>query len=133
MFNFEKLEVWKEAIEIADDVYSVTQAFPDSERYGLSSQMRRAAVSVAANVAEGASNSSRQDYARFVEIATGSVFELVSHSVIARHRSLLKEPDFTRLYTSSEKLSRMLSGLRNSLLNKSIQRSPSTLNSQPST
>ena len=64
MFNFEKLEVWQEAIDFADFAYSITRAFPDNERFGLTNQMRRAAVSISSNIAEGSSRSSRPDFAR---------------------------------------------------------------------
>ena len=116
MFNFEKLDVWHKAIEFADTVYSVTKGFPSDERFGLTNQMRRAAVSVSANIAEGTSRSSRSDYARFVEIATGSLFEVVSQSVISKRLGLLSEADYLRLYAAAEEQSRMLSGLRRSLL-----------------
>ena len=116
MFNFEKLEVWQEAIEFADVVYTVTRAFPDDERLGLTNQMRRAAVSISSNVAEGSSRSSRPDFARFIEIATGSLFEVVSQSTVAKRQSFLSEADFARIYAACEKQSRMLSGLRRSLL-----------------
>jgi hypothetical protein len=61
MFNFEKLEVWQEAINFADSVYAVTRTFPDGERFGLTNQMRRAAVFISSNIAEGSSRSSRTD------------------------------------------------------------------------
>lgn len=116
MFNFEKLETWHEAIAFADLVYTLTRRFPDAERFGLTNQMRRAAVSISSNIAEGCSRSSRMDYARFVEIATGSVFEVVSQSTIGRNQGFLGEPDYQQLYQAAEKQSRMLSGLRNSLV-----------------
>ena len=78
MFNFEKLDVWQEAIQFADLVHELTGNFLDEERFGLTNQMRRAAVSVSSNIAEGSSRVSRIDFARFVEIATGSLFEVVS-------------------------------------------------------
>src|ERR1043166_6277322 len=80
MFNFEKLDVWQEAINFADLVYELTGAFPSDERFGITNQMRRAAVSISSNIAEGSSRVSRTDFARFVEIATGSLFEVVSQS-----------------------------------------------------
>ena len=118
MFNFEKLEVWQKAIDFADDVYRMTKTFPSDERFGLTNQMRRAAVSISSNIAEGTSRSSRIDYARFVEIATGSVFEVVSQCFIARRQSLLSEPDFQHLYQLADDQSRMLSGLRSYLIGK---------------
>jgi len=115
MFNFEKLETWQKAIQFADLVYRVTKSFPDDERFGLTGQMRRAAVSVSSNIAEGASRHSRDDYARFLEIAAGSVFEVVSQSFISRNQGFLNERDFAVLYTAAQEQSRMLSGLRRSL------------------
>jgi four helix bundle protein len=115
MFNFEKLEVWKDSIEFADLVYRVTRTFPDTERFGLTSQMRRAAVSVSANIAEGSSRMSRNDFARFLEIATGSVFEVVSHAYVAKRQNLLSEQDFRLVYCAAEKQGKMLSGLRRSI------------------
>ena len=116
MFNFEKLDVWHKAIEFADLVYSATRGFPADERFGLTNQMRRAAVSVSSNLAEGSSRTSRADFTRFIEIATGSLFEVVSQSFIGRRQGFLQEVDFQRLYSAAEEQSKMLSGLRRSLL-----------------
>lgn len=116
MFNFEKLETWQEAIGFADLVYAFTRNFPDQERFGLTNQMRRAAVSISSNLAEGTSRSSRTDFARFVEIATGSLFEVVSQSFIGWRQGFLNESQFQQLYASAEKQGKMLSGLRASLL-----------------
>lgn len=117
MFNFEKLDVWRKAIDFADSVYRVTGAFPEDERFGLTNQMRRAAVSISSNIAEGSSRSSRADYSRFIEIATGSIFEVVSQSTIARNQSFLSEDEHRRIYAAAEEQSRMLSGLKRSLTN----------------
>ena len=116
MFNFEKLDAWHRAIDFADLVYAKTRGFPRNEIFGLAMQMRRAAVSVSSNLAEGSSRSSRADFARFTEIATGSLFEVISQSVIAKRQGLLSEEDFLEAYEAAEKLGRMLSGLRASLL-----------------
>jgi four helix bundle protein len=116
MFGFERLEVWNKSIDFADLVYRVTRAFPDDERFGLTSQMRRAAVSVSSNIAEGSARFSKTDSARFLEIATGSVFEVVSQSFISRRQGFLTEADFGTLYSAAEEQGRMLSGLRKSLL-----------------
>ena len=115
MFNFEKLEVWKKAIDFSDFIYTTTRTFPDDERFGLTNQMRRAAVSISSNIAEGTSRHSKDDYARFLEIATGSVFEVVSQSFVARRQGYLSETDRQRIYAAAEEQSRMLSGLRRSL------------------
>ena len=115
MFNFEKLDVWQEAIQFADLVYELTDNFPDEERFGLTNQMRRAAVSVSSNIAEGSSRVSRTDFARFVEIATGSLFEVVSQTTIALRRKIIAQSDYNEIYATAEKQSKMLSGLRRSL------------------
>ena len=122
MFNFEKLEVWQKAIDFADLIYNETRRFPAEERFGLTNQLRRAAVSISSNIADGSSRSSKTDFARFTEIAAGSVFEAVSQAFIARRQSFFSEEQFRNIYTNAEQLSRMLSGLRKSLL--------STLNAQ---
>jgi four helix bundle protein len=77
--------------------------------------MRRSVVSVSSNIAEGSSRSSKSDFGRFVEIATGSVFELVSQGFIARRQNFLNEENFRAIYVNAEEIGRMLSGLRNSL------------------
>ncbi len=116
MFNFEKLEVWHQAIEFAHLVYSNTRTFPSGERVGLMNQMRRTAISISINIAEGSSRNSRKDFARFIEIATGSLFEVVSQSFIARNQGHLTEARFQSQYTAAQQQGKMLSGLRRSLL-----------------
>src|SRR5262249_14660982 len=112
MFPFEKLEVWQKAIDFADTVYRITKAFPDDERFGLTSQMRRAAVSVASNIAEGSARFSRNDNAHFVEIATGSLFEVVTQATIGQRQGFLNASEYKALYEAAEQQGRMLSGLR---------------------
>lgn len=116
MFNFEKLEVWQKASDIADLVYKETKTFPSEERFGLTNQLRRAVISISSNIAEGSSRSSKTDFARFTEIAAASVFEVVSQAFVARHQSFFTEDQFREIYALAEQLSRMLSGLRKSLL-----------------
>ena len=115
MFNFEKLDVWQKAIDFADLVYNSTRNFPSEERFGLTNQMRRAAVSISSNIAEGTSRMSQTDFKRFVEIATGSVFEVISQAFIGRRQGFLADEVFAKLYSSAEEVGRMLSGLRKSL------------------
>jgi four helix bundle protein len=115
MFNFEKLDVWQKAIDFADLVYKHTRNFPADERFGLTNQIRRAAVSISSNIAEGTSRMSQANFGRFIEIATGSVFEVVSQSFIDRRQAFLSEEDFHGMYQAAEEIGRMLSGLRKSL------------------
>jgi four helix bundle protein len=116
MFRFEKLAVWQRAIEHADNIYSITRSFPGDERFGLTSQMRRAAVSISSNIAEGTGRSSDVDFARFVEFGYGSTMEVVSQATIAKRQGFIAESDFKRVYADSDELARMLSGLRSSLI-----------------
>lgn len=116
MFNFEKLEVWQKSIDFADLISSMTRSFPQEERFGLTNQMRRAAVSISSNIAEGSSRVSRADFARFVEIATGSVFEVVSQATIGLRQGFLSQEQYGQLYAAAEQQGKILSGLRRSLL-----------------
>jgi len=116
MFGFEKLEVWHKSIHFADIVYSATRDFPADERFGLTNQMRRAAVSISSNIAEGSARVSRKDFARFIEIATGSLYEVISQSHIGRRQGFLTDEEFQSLYTAADEQSRMLSGLKRSIL-----------------
>jgi four helix bundle protein len=115
MFNFEKLEVWRKSIEFADLVYGLTRSFPVEERFGLTNQMRRASVAVSSNIAEGSSRSSKTDYARFVELAAGSLFEVISQAHVAARQGYLTDDGFQSLHSMAEELSRMLSGLKSYL------------------
>jgi four helix bundle protein len=115
MFNFEKLDVWQKSVGLADVIYLQTRIFPTEERFGLTNQMRRAAVSISSNIAEGSSRMSQADFGRFIEIAAGSVFELTSQAFIAKKQRFLSETEFSAIYLAAEELSRMLSGLRKSL------------------
>lgn len=121
VFGFEKLAVWQMAIEYADEVYSKTESFPDSERFGLTSQLRRAAVSVSSNIAEGSGRNSNQEFVRFIQIAYGSLLETVSQLTIAKRRRYLSDDSFGNLYNQAEQLSISLSRLRTSLHKDSSQ------------
>lgn len=119
MFGFEKLTAWQKAVGYADLVYRVTQRFPTEERFGLTNQLRRSAVSVSSNIAEGSSRSSRADFARFVEIAYGSLLESVSELQVARRQEFLNIEAFETAYVAAEDLAKILSGFRRSLKKRS--------------
>jgi four helix bundle protein len=118
MFRFEKLLVWQKAVVFANEIYAMTRGFPNDERFGLTSQMRRAAVSISANIAEGSSRTSDKDFIRFVEIAYGSLMEVVSLAEVAHCQDFLAEKDQQTARGKAEELARMLSGLRSSLMQK---------------
>ena len=116
MFKFEKLDVWQKAIDFADLVYSKTKSFPADKRFGLTNQMRRAAVSISSNIAERSARISDADFAPFVEIATGSLFEVVSEATVAKRQGYVCDDTFTAIYRAAEEQGRMLSGLRRTLV-----------------
>ncbi len=84
MRNFKQLKIWQKGFEIAINTFHLTRTFPKEEKYGLSSQITRAAVSISSNIAEGSSRSSSKDYHRFLEIALGSSFETETQILIAQ-------------------------------------------------
>ena len=118
MFQFEKLVVWLRAIEYVDLIYTISEAFPARENFGLARQIQRAAVSVPSNVAEGNSRNSDADFARFVEISYGSLMETVTQLHIARRRNYCSEEHFQQALTLADEVARMLSGLRTSLVGR---------------
>lgn len=103
MFGFEKLEIWQKSIAFADSVYAITRHFPSDERFGLTNQMRRAAVSISSNVAEGSSRISHKDFARFIEIASGSLYEVVSQSYVGKNQGFLTDEQFEILCVAAER------------------------------
>jgi four helix bundle protein len=115
MFTFEKLDAWQQAINFTNVVYDQTRSFRPDERFGPN-QMRRAAVSVSSNLAEGSSRSSRVDFARFVEISAGSLFEVISQAFVAKRQKSYRLLNSKKLYAIAERKGKILSGLRNSLL-----------------
>ena len=116
MFGFEKLDVWQKAIGLSDKVYALTRGFPSDERFGLTSQMRRSAVSIASNIAEGSGRGSTTDFARFIEFSYSSLMELITQSIIANRQGFLSDSDYETTYQQSEEIARLLSGLRASLV-----------------
>jgi len=114
MFNFEKLAVWQKAIAFAGAVYGVTRTFPADERFGLTNQIRRAATSIASNIAEGSARPPA-DYAKFIGYASGSLYEVVTQSTLARNEGFLSQTEFDQIYRGADEIARMLSGLRKSL------------------
>ena len=97
MRNFKNLQIWIRAIKISKDIYKLTEQFPAKEKYGLSSQIQRAAVSIASNIAEGSSRKSEKDFARFLEIAIGSAFEVETQLTIANEIGYLNDDNFIEI------------------------------------
>ena len=113
--NFEKLKIWQNAFEIADQVYEQVGEWPKHELYSLSQQTTRSASSVAANIAEGSAKSSNKDFKRFLEIALGSCYELQTHLMLAQRRKFGNEENLKDLLNMIDKEQKMLIGFINRL------------------
>ena len=111
MRNFKKLEIWKKGIHIVKEIYKVSNLFPNEEKFGLRSQITRAAVSVPSNIAEGSSRTSEIEFKRFLEIAMGSLFEIETQLIIAQELKFLKPQDTENLFVMVEEESKMINTL----------------------
>ena len=108
MRNFKDLKVWGKAHNLTLAVYRATKCFPKDEMYGLTSQMRRSAASISANIAEGCGRPGPLEFARFLHIAMGSASELEYHLLLARDLELLQVRDYLQLETDVSEVKRML-------------------------
>jgi four helix bundle protein len=111
-----ELIVWQRAIELIEEVYQVTERLPGKEMYGIIAQMRKAAVSIAANIAEGHGRRATRDYARFVSIANGSLREVQTYAEICVRLRYLSGAQLTRTIDLGEQVGKMLTKLREALL-----------------
>ena len=109
--DFHELKVWQKAHALTLSVYRVTAAFPREELYGLTSQLRRASASIAANLAEGCGRSGDAEFARFCSMAMGSASELEYHLLLAKDLKLIKPADYEELAPRATELKRMLTAL----------------------
>lgn len=127
--SYRDLEVWKQAMLLAKDIYEATGNFPSEERFSLVSQMRRAVVSIPSNIAEGHARGSTAEFKRFVSIAMGSVAELETQLVLSKAMSYLSAESEAKLMGQCDPVGKMLRGLYRSLSNKLA--SPQPLVSRP--
>lgn len=111
MGSFRDLIVWQKAMTLVTDVYRLSKSFPKDEVYGLTSQLRRCAVSVPSNIAEGYARNSNGDYTRFLRVASGSLYEMETQIEVARNLGYLSEEDFQATTALSKEIGRMLGGL----------------------
>mgnify|MGYP001588698258 CR=1 FL=1 len=117
MRDFRKYDIWIDSMGLVDDVYVFLEAFPNTEKYGLSSQITRSAVSIPSNIAEGASRNSEKDFARFLEIALGSTFELETQLIIASKRKYISEESLELTVQKLSSLQKRIYGLRRKIIN----------------
>ncbi len=116
MRNFRELEVWKQSLQFVTKVYAITAQFPKEEKFGLVSQMNRCAVSVPANIAEGCSRKTAIDFARFLEIAIGSSFELETYLEIVFQLNLIQKEVYDNLLIELSVIQKRVNALRESIL-----------------
>jgi four helix bundle protein len=112
--SFEDLIVWQKSHQLTLEIYRLTKSYPQDERFGLISQIRRSAVSVCANIAEGQTKT-RRDFSRFFEIARGSLEETKYHLILSRDLSYCSQPQFENLFKLSDEIGRMIYGLNQKL------------------
>lgn len=115
VFSFERLETWREAVRLAKAVYQISGALPADEKFGLTSQLRRAAVSVSANIAEGNGRGHHRELTQYLSQARGSLYEVVSLAAVAKELGLLTEPAHAQLRDSCELVQSKLAGLMRSV------------------
>jgi four helix bundle protein len=115
MNNLKELKIWNKAIDLAVDVYKATSTFPNDERFGLTSQSRRAAVSIPSNIAEGAGINSIKEFNHFLGIANGSSYELQTQLVIANRLAILESEILDPLLTQIDELQKMTYGFQQML------------------
>lgn len=130
MAHFKELNVWQKSVAFVTDIYKLTENFPKSELFGLTSQLRRASVSVPSNIAEGNSRRSTPDYLQFLKIARGSCAEIETQLLIAKNLGFISEESYVKFNIQIIEISKMLNGLINSLLPPQ-ELKPATKNLRP--
>ena len=107
--TFRDLKIWQQSMELVTEIYRATSSFPEEEKYGLTSQLRRSSVSIPSNISEGFGRNSQGDFKRFVNISMGSLFELQTQIEVARNLEFISKEIFENLYDHSREIERMMS------------------------
>lgn len=108
MSDFRKLLIWQKSMALITKIYFSTNNFPKEEIFGLTSQIRRSSISIPSNIAEGSGRESDKDFLRFLNISTGSLFEMQTQLEIAKNITYLNQEEFNNLYEDSREVERML-------------------------
>ncbi|WP_299670448.1 four helix bundle protein [uncultured Polaribacter sp.] len=116
-FSFEKLKVWQEAIDFSVEIYSISKKFPADEKYGITSQLKRASNSISANIAEGTSRITNKDKAHFSTIAFSSTMEVLNRIILCKKLEFINNEIYNDLRSRIYKISNMLNALRKAQLN----------------
>ena len=115
MHQFKELKVWQKGRALVKEVYLMTQSFPKEELFGITSQMRRAVVSIPANIAEGSGRNSNADFSRFLDIANGSAFELETLVILSLDLEFVTRSEFEKFDNGLNEIQKMIFGLKESL------------------
>lgn len=107
--TFRDLKIWQQSMELVTEIYRATSSFPEEEKYGLTSQLRRSSVSIPSNISEGFGRNSQGDFKRFVNISMGSLFELQTQIEVAKNLEFISKEIFENLYDYSREIERMMS------------------------
>lgn len=110
MHNFKELHIWQRSKELVKNIYLLTESLPRSEQFGLISQMRRSAISIPSNIAEGSGKSSDKDFIRFLEISHSSTFELETQLLLSIDLNYVKENDIQDILVKLEEIQKMIFG-----------------------
>ena len=121
LFSFEKLDVWNLSRALNRNIYQITKSFPDEEKFGLTSQVRRASISISSNIAEGSSRISGKEQARFSEIAFGSLLEVLSQLILASDLEYITESDLVEQRPLIEEIANKLNKLRKTQLERDLK------------
>lgn len=117
-FLYEKLEVWQLSVTLVNKIYVLLHGFPNEEKFALTSQIRRAAISIPSNIAEGSGRFSNKEKVHFLDIAHGSLYELLCQMSISSKAGYIQEEDLISIKNDAIRIARMLGGLRRSYLHK---------------
>lgn len=123
MHNFKELKIWQEAMTLAKRVFELSATFPANERYGLTSQINRSAVSVPSNIAEGAGRGGDKEFMQFLNIARGSAFELETQLLLAQSFGFVEEAKLQLLLQQVSLVQRMINGFKDRLLKNTKEKS----------
>ena len=118
MNNFKKLIVWQKAREFVKDIYILTKKFPKEEQFGLTSQIRRAVVSIVSNIAEGSGRGTDNDFAHFLDLAQGSAYEVETQIILSLDLNYILVEEFTIVNDKIQEIQKMINKLTSSLRNK---------------
>lgn len=114
-FAFEKLEVWKDSKQLSIEIYRITRTFPSEEKFGLTSQLRRATISISSNIAEGSARKTKKDQAHFYVMAFSSAIEVLNQLILCFELELISDDNYFRLRNLLEKITNKLNALHRSI------------------